>query len=394
MDGTSKFQSGERYVFIDALRGLACLGVLLHHVFFNTVMIEPLRVVFPQFVTEIMHRGSHGVQVFFVLSGFVIAHSLRSTPLTLQGVGRFILRRQIRLDPPYWAAMLLALGLHTAALIIVPATVSPFPSLREIALNFVYLQNILGVEQILIVAWTLCIEIQFYIVFILLLALAAKIAAVSAPATLTDAAVRRKAVLLLTASGVLSLLVLRLSNPHAWFAPHWFHFAAGVLCYWSVRDEMDQRILFGFLVAYVGAMIAAWQAASGDVFSTMLVGLITVGVIYLVGKRGRLTTLWNGPVIQYLGHISYSLYLVHWLVVVIVFRIGTKLTGQNPAFALFYVALAISLSIGAAHLFFLAVEKPSMRWAARLKNQPSPIQIAPPIAAATSGFATETESAA
>src|SRR4051794_29974124 len=91
-----------RYVFIDALRGIACLGVLFHHLLHNTVLEVTLRKVLPAFVQAAFGYGARGVQIFFIISGFVIAHSLRDFVPSARNIGSFILRRQMRLDPAYW----------------------------------------------------------------------------------------------------------------------------------------------------------------------------------------------------------------------------------------------------------------------------------------------------
>jgi peptidoglycan/LPS O-acetylase OafA/YrhL len=55
----------------------------------------------------VLDLGHFGVPIFFVLSGFVIALSLDGKPMSLEIIGRFILRRSIRLDLPYWTAIVL-----------------------------------------------------------------------------------------------------------------------------------------------------------------------------------------------------------------------------------------------------------------------------------------------
>ena len=52
--------------------------------------------------------GFVGVDIFFVLSGFVIAYSVREARITPRFLGRFALRRSIRLDPPYWITIAIA----------------------------------------------------------------------------------------------------------------------------------------------------------------------------------------------------------------------------------------------------------------------------------------------
>ncbi|KAB1123843.1 acyltransferase family protein [Neorhizobium galegae] len=59
----------------------------------------------PDWVETALLNGGLGVAVFFVLSGFVIAHSLYDKPMSLPEFGRFTLRRSLRLDPAYWASI-------------------------------------------------------------------------------------------------------------------------------------------------------------------------------------------------------------------------------------------------------------------------------------------------
>src|SRR5690349_17798349 len=91
-----------RFEFLDGLRGIAALGVIFFH--FNGSLKEHSH--FSQFLLSALDLGHLGVQIFFVLSGFVIAYSLRQEKLSCLFVLRFFVRRSIRLDPPYWVAAL------------------------------------------------------------------------------------------------------------------------------------------------------------------------------------------------------------------------------------------------------------------------------------------------
>jgi peptidoglycan/LPS O-acetylase OafA/YrhL len=106
--------SNTRFVFVDALRGLAALGVVLFHANEGHHITE-LFGYFPHFLQVGLENGSLGVLIFFVLSGFVIAHSLYEQRMSLSLLGRFTLRRSLRLDPPYWVAIALAIGIGTLA---------------------------------------------------------------------------------------------------------------------------------------------------------------------------------------------------------------------------------------------------------------------------------------
>src|ERR1700683_264814 len=59
----------------------------------------------PQGVQVALEHADLGVEVFFVLSGFVIAHTLFDKTITPRFAGNFVIRRSLRLDPPYWAVL-------------------------------------------------------------------------------------------------------------------------------------------------------------------------------------------------------------------------------------------------------------------------------------------------
>ena len=345
-------EADERYVFLDGLRGLAALAVVCHHLLDGTVLGPVLAKVFPGPFTFFCHYGARGVQVFFVISGFVIAHALRRVEPTLGTAGNFILRRQLRLDPPYWTALGVALA-GTALESCVPGlTPRHLPGLGDVLLNMGYLQNVTGVPQMLGMAWTLCIEVQFYLVFIFLVTLCRAV---------TGSAVPYLLIALVGGLGLLSL-VERTGDVAAppWLLPFWFYFAAGIFCYWHLRGQLGAVEFW----AFVGALaVAAWHDRDGRT----AVGLATVLTFYAVGRAGQLTTWLGQSGFSYLGRISYSLYLIHLPVLLVVMRAGYKLTGENRLAAVCWFGLALVASIAAAHLLWRHVEMPSSRLSKRMK---------------------------
>src|SRR5580765_2120755 len=154
----------KRLVFIDALRGLAASGVVLFHAI-EANHVPALRAAMPGWLVSILEHGDLGVAVFFVLSGFVIALSLDDKPIGWPTVGRFMLRRSIRLDPPYWAAIVTAISFSVLASAIVRGRPVETFSVGQIVAHLFYAQDFLGYRNINTVFWTLCLEVQFYLVY-------------------------------------------------------------------------------------------------------------------------------------------------------------------------------------------------------------------------------------
>ena len=117
-------------------------------------------------VDWIARNGFVGVEIFFVISGFVIALSVSKGAPTPAYFGRFVLRRSIRLDPPYWTAILLELLLLHLTLRLFAGHPVTLPSTAQLVSHVFYLQDLLGYGNIVPIFWTLCYEIQFYAFFV------------------------------------------------------------------------------------------------------------------------------------------------------------------------------------------------------------------------------------
>src|SRR5205823_2905533 len=101
----------------------------------------------------------------------VIAHSIGRHEMTWPRALRFIARRQVRLDPPYWCAMAIATAIAFAAYHAHPETPRFVPGPGDILAHVFYVYDLLGLHPIVAVFWSLAIEVQFYLVFVLIHAL-------------------------------------------------------------------------------------------------------------------------------------------------------------------------------------------------------------------------------
>ncbi len=377
----SNLSSPERFTFVDALRGIASLSVFFcHWMLLIGALVESRSV-------TVWSSTAHdyfalGVQVFFVLSGFVITHSLRHNPLTWRSVGRFMLRRQLRLDPAYWLMLIVILCLQVVLH-------QPLSSMLQILLNFIYLQNVFQIDSMLGVAWTLCLEVQFYVFFIACLmfgrVLSEKVFVHKSGERKAKGDIGLPTICVIFVTGEASLVVAQVPCGFSEFPRFWFYFVAGVLAYWSFRKVICIGWFLGFQALFVGAIIWAWLARTpylGMVYTAqkttplaLCIGCLTAFILWNAGRRDKLTQWGQNAFLQYFGRISYSLYLVHLLVIFGVYWLGIHIL--NPAWGAAWrhsaiaalLILAIVYSVAAAQFLYVRIEHPSIGFAARFKDE-------------------------
>ena len=345
-----------RFELLQVLRGLAALWVVLFHVW-TLQSIRTLYAAMPSPLREIVFDdGRGGVAVFFVLSGFVIAHSLWGKQVDGRYAGTFAIRRSLRLDPAYWLSIPVALA-AAAAVAWVHREPLPLPTPGTVIGHLFYLQELLELPQIQIVYWTLTYEVQFYI-FTLLGAWA------WCRARAGSSAVRRAA-WLLPAAFILAAIASSLGDqhwvPHGLFLNFWFAFAAGALAYaagWRRCGAVPAVALA------VIAAIALWRApGTAEVFNTPA-ALTAIG-LYVASRAGWLGAGGRQRWLIGLGAISYSLYLVHLPILVLSGSIVRRVFGDGVIADSGKVLAYLVLCTGGATLFWLVIEAPTHRLAQR-----------------------------
>ena len=154
-------QRPPRLAALDGLRLVAALAVAVYH---YTVSWRIDGTHAPEhFLPTASHvtvYGFLGVELFFLISGFVICMSCWGRPL-----GAYFTSRVSRLYPAYWACLVIT----AIVVVLVPVTggvpVSGVPSLADVAVNATMLQQPLGVAHVDTVYWTLFVELRFYLLF-------------------------------------------------------------------------------------------------------------------------------------------------------------------------------------------------------------------------------------
>lgn len=329
---------------LDALRGLAALGVVAYH--YTTFYAQEVGHVDP--LPFGFAAGNYGVHLFFLISGYVIFMTLERTRDAMD----FVVSRFSRLYPAYWAAI----GI-TAAVVFAIGLPEQRLAPYGLLLNLTMVQQFLGAEHLDGSYWTLQVELFFYAQMLFWFAVGQLrrihwiIGAWLALAVVQSVVVARG---LHFSYAVRELLILR----------HIPFFALGVLFY-HLHDKAEERRLN---LPMIGLSLVAIGIAGDGIL--LVVGLVCCAVFALfVG--GQLRFLCIRP-FAWMGAISYPLYLLHQ-------AIGVALIHwleHHGVPSMLAVAMAVLVALALATMVTRLVERPAMRGIRALWRQRRP-QMAP-----------------
>lgn len=316
---------------ITALRGVAALSVAWYHFTISDGFLQS------GWLKASGIYGWQGVDIFFVISGFIIPFSLYQMRYRMaMHAGRFLLKRVIRIDPPYLATIALTIVLWYLAAA-TPGFRGPPPSVELIQLlaHLGYLNSFLGGPWLLPIFWTLALEFQFYILVALIFPLI----------THATAWIRYCAL------GALCGSVFMM--PDRAFVFHYLGpFVLGILTFQKYVGLTSVRCYLLVLPIVLAITLASLSIASA------VAALITALIIAFL-RIPRVAPL------VFLGGISYSLYLVHLPIGGRVVNLGARFA-HTTAMQIIVLAAAIAISIFAAYLMHRFVERPALKWSASL----------------------------
>jgi peptidoglycan/LPS O-acetylase OafA/YrhL len=370
--------SGGRFIAeIDGLRFIAIITVLLFHLGVDLQAKAPESWTMPAhglLATFTLH-GFHGVELFFVISGFVLAmpyaaHHLLGRPKV--ALGSYFLRRVTRLEPPYVLSLLLICALLVAVRGRSLAELAP-----HLAASLVYQHSLIYGEESWIsnVAWSLEIEIQFYLLVPLL----------SGLFSIRGKARRRAVIAALCAASVALECTVLTPQMRAWMSilrfSHFFlaGFLLADLFLLDWRERPVQTLAWD-LVSLAGWPLLFWiwsrypssppRGGHAPLLPSAAFPVLAL-LLYVAVFRGRVTNrVFTTPWVTAYGGMCYSVYLIHNPTFGVLLRLTKGLVpfaNWEGNFLLQALLVLPAMSVPAA-LFFLAVEKPCMRrdWPQRL----------------------------
>ena len=372
---------------LDGLRGLAILLVMSYHL---TVMdrLAP----FDKALGEILYWAWWGVDLFFVLSGFLITRILVDARATGAPLRNFYSRRALRIFPLYYAVVFVTFALlplipHPTAQQMSAVTGSP-------AWYWFYLSNFhmasLGqyTSPVLVVAWSLAIEEQFYLLWpIVILLIPDRHLGRACLALPIIGLATRVALLLFSNPNGLTLYMLTPCRLDALGIGAWIAVLSrspATLC--SIVPLVRVTFLATALLLPTLLLIeipfAGRDLAEALLFTALALFFGASLILVLTSPpAARTTTFLQHPVLRTFGQYSYALYLLHLPVVILLRTHGfhprqlpTLFGSQLPGQFLFYAA-ATTLSLTAAYASWHLFEKQLLKLKSRFPMEAPP---APP----------------
>ena len=341
---------GDYIPAIDGFRFVAIVSVVLFHLLAQLDRYYRVRV--PSLLANVIGNGDRGVRLFFVISGFVLAlpfaryYMEADRPVSLR---RYFMRRLSRLEPPFILAML-----GFAALLCLRSTPPRHEAVHLLA-SVAYCHNLIFGQPSSInpVAWSLEVEIQFYVLVPLLTLVFG----------IRSSQLRR---------GILIATIVALGLAQEFMEVFWIprvqislvyylqFFLAGFLLVdlFLSRQTLTRHWTWDLVSACGWPLVFLLPADSVQIALPLL-----IPILYWAALRGRLVKgFFEHPLITAIGGMCYTIYLLHFGIIAAVTRMG----GHHRPVFMVLLSLAMIASISA--VYFLIIEKPCMNpcWPAEL----------------------------
>jgi peptidoglycan/LPS O-acetylase OafA/YrhL len=317
---------------IDALRGVCAILVVLAHIVPESWLGARIWTSDPLFYLDF---GRIGVAAFFLISGYVIPFSI---PNAGQRVTQFWIARFFRLWPAYWVCILLTLSIGSSE---IP------PKLTNVALNFTMFQKFFGIQDMVGVFWTLQIELVFYGLISIMVALG--IAGNSNYYRIGFYVMAGSSLIMSALRGILHVR-LPVALPMALTL---MFLAAYIRSCRLIAKPIPGIMIVSYIVTLIPICLLGYStnlSGADDPYRWMLAYLIGLLIFLLFESFADAPS-----VAVFMGTISYSVYLLHQALI----KASRSLFGSKNIIA--DTAFVLTFTIAASWIVYRLVEIPSQR---------------------------------
>lgn len=342
--------SDSRLAFIDALKAVASQLIVLHHLAFYGPMSDVANDLAPALFSWLSQDARIAVQVFLVTGGFLAAKTIAPTGgLAMHNPLAVLTKRYFKLVVPYVAALFLSILCAAIARSLMDHDSIPDPPTpRQMLAHVVLLQNILAYDSLSAGIWYIAIDFQLFALLLgaLWLARTAGDRFISLPVF---------SVIIVSALALSSLFYFnRDSNWDNWAVYFFGSYALGALTYWAT-DSGRKPVWLPVLACVVLAALII------DFRPRIAVALLTALALGISRRWGFMDTRPQGRLLAYLGKISYSVFLAHFPVLLVLNALFARIAPESPLANAFGILLAWAASTFAGAVFYRFVESRSRR---------------------------------
>lgn len=342
-------RNSPRMPFIDALKAVASQLIVLHHLSAYGPLSEATQDLVPDLIAWLYDYGRMAVQAFLVIGGFLAARGLAplgevafANPLGL------ILRRYLRLAVPYLAAVGLAVA--SAAIArrwMIDDAIPAAPTFAQWLAHALLLNSVLGYDSLSAGVWYVAIDFQLFALMVACLWLG------------RISGLRRFAPALVLALALAALF--RFNRDPDWdnWALYFIgSYGLGAAAWWASNR--------GRLAVWLGAIASvAILALVVDFRLRLAIALVVALALGFARRTGCLEQWPQVRPLMFLGRISYSVFLVHFPICLVVNALFVTLDFESPEAGAFGLAVAWAGSIAVGSVFYRCIESAAPNWQLR-----------------------------
>lgn len=332
--------SSHRFPIIDFFKFSASQLIVWHHLAAYGPVSDAAYRMFPDFILWLYDYARIAVQVFFVIGGYLAARSIlsKNNPAFVHSV----FNRYVRLAIPFFFALILAIicaaiSRHLFSDEFIPDA----PQFLQFFSHLLLLNGVLNFDSLLAGAWFIAIDFQLFFALLSIAWLANK-------TRYADNIV----VLSITLLSILSFFWFNRDTDYDDWALYFFGaYGLGALAYFASHQERGST---WFWVTVTLAVVALHIDFRSRIMLAVLIALTLFLSTYIPSKLGSVSE----KVVHYLGTISYSLFLVHFSVLMIANALFSWLRFTDPTIGMFFMVATWLISLLLADYFYNKIEKP------------------------------------
>lgn len=337
-------KSPNRFPVIDVFKAIASQLIVLHHLAAYGPIADAVQLIAPSLIIWLYDYARMAVQIFFVIGGYLAARSLFSKNDNIRSLTYNLMNRYFRLVIPFVCAVVLAMIAAVIARGIMNHEFIPdLPKLSQFLSHVFLLHGILDFDSLLAGAWFIAIDFQLFLVMLCISWFGSRT---------TDS--RTIILVIITAFAAMSLFWFNRSAQYDDWALYFFGaYGMGAIAYAAgQRDHSPGWLWLNVALAITAILI--------DFRLRILIALSVALTLFFSRDLQIKEHTTPQKFVHYLGIISYSLFLVHFSVLMLTNAAFSWLNLADPLSGSIFMLSTWVISLVLADMFYYRIEKPVM----------------------------------